>query len=248
MLIDLNSDLGEGVGDDESMLDIVTSANIACGFHAGDPRSVLATVRSAQERDVAIGAHVSYDDLAGFGRVDMDVESAELVADVVYQIGALQALAKTVGARVTYLKPHGALYNRIVHDERQARDVVTAVRSADPSLIVLGLPGSQFLRIADAAGLATASEAFADRAYTPQGTLVSRRESGAVLHDPKIVAERMLRLVEDGVITAIDGTDVAISAHSFCVHGDSPGAEAMARAVRDELRAAGVDIASFAGV
>lgn len=248
MMIDLNSDLGEGVGDDESMLDIVTSANIACGFHAGDASSVLATVRSARARGVAIGAHVSYDDLAGFGRVDMDVESAKLIADVVYQIGALQALATSVGGRVTYLKPHGALYNRIVHDEQQARDVVTAVRSTDPSLVVLGLPGSQFLRIAEAAGLATAAEAFADRAYTPEGTLVSRRERGAVLHDPKVVAERMLRLVEHGVVTAIDGTDVAVSAHSLCVHGDSPGAQAMARSVRDELRAAGVDLASFAEV
>lgn len=245
VVIDLNSDLGEGIGDDASMLDIVTSANIACGFHAGEPHDVLATLQEARARGVAIGAHVSYDDPEGFGRVDMDVPSGELIADLVYQIGALQALAGVAGARVTYLKPHGALYNRIVHDERQARDVVTAVTEVDPSLVVLGLPGSSFLRAAEEAGLAIAAEAFADRAYTPQGTLVPRSASGSVLHDPRLVAERMLRLVDSGVIEAIDGTYVSVRADSLCVHGDSPGATAMARAVQVRLQEAGIEISSF---
>ena len=180
-IIDLNSDLGEGfgrwtLGDDAEMLGIVTSANIACGFHAGDPLVIRETVIGARDAGVAIGAHVGYRDLAGFGRRNMDVSSTELVADVIYQIGALQGIARAAGTTVTYVKPHGALYNTIVHDTRQAHDVVTAVREIDPSLALLGLPGSEVLRAADAAGLRCVTEAFADRAYTPGGTLVSRRE------------------------------------------------------------------------
>lgn len=249
--IDLNSDLGEGfgrwtLGDDVEMLSIVTSANVACGFHAGDPRAIMETVRGAKGAGVAIGAHVGYRDLAGFGRRSMDVPTAELVADVIYQIGALQGIARAVGTTVTYVKPHGALYNTIVHDARQARDVVTAISEIDDSLAVLGLPGSEVLRAADAAGLATVTEAFADRAYTPEGTLVSRREKGAVLHDPDEVAARMIRLVEDGTVTAIDGSVVAIRTESICVHGDTPGATIMARKVREAFGAAGITLAPFA--
>ncbi|TDT31375.1 LamB/YcsF family protein [Naumannella halotolerans] len=250
--IDLNSDIGEGfsrwsLGDDEAMLGIVSSANIACGFHAGDARTMRGTVRTAVDREVTIGAHVSYRDLAGFGRRNMDVESADLVPEVIYQIGALQGIAASLGAKVRYVKPHGALYNTIVHDERQATDVVTAISEIDDSLVLLGLAGSTVLRIAEERGLPTAAEAFADRAYTPEGALVSRREAGSVLHDATEVADRMLQLVESGTLTAIDGSTITLRADSICVHGDSPGAEAMARAVRDRLTVAGVGISSFIG-
>ncbi|OAB88697.1 hypothetical protein AWH69_02590 [Janibacter melonis] len=250
--IDLNSDLGESLGtwqlgDDAAMLDLVTSANVACGFHAGDSLTLRRTCEQAVERGVVIGAQVGYRDLVGFGRRFIDMDPAELAADVVYQIGALEMLAKVAGGRVAYVKPHGALYNAIVHHEEQAAAVVRAVVAVDPGLPVLGLPGSAFLRHAEEAGLTTVGEAFADRAYTPQGALVSRREAGAVLHDPDEVAARMVRLVTDGAITAIDGTDVAVRAGSICTHGDSPGAVAMARSVRAALTDAGVSIAPFAG-
>jgi 5-oxoprolinase (ATP-hydrolysing) subunit A len=250
--IDLNSDLGEGfgawtLGDDEAMLDLVSSANIACGFHAGDPRSLLRTCESAAARGVAIGAQVGYRDLPGFGRRFIDYAPADLVADLLYQLGALDGLARAAGARVRYVKPHGALYNAIVRHEEQAGAVVEAVRRHDPGLPVLGLPGSAFLRIAAAAGLSTVAEAFADRAYEPDATLRSRRQPGAVLHDPQQVADRMLRLVTTGEITAVDGTVLAVRASSLCVHGDSPGAVAMARAVRSAFETAGIRIAPFVG-
>jgi UPF0271 protein len=249
--IDLNSDLGEGfgrwtLGDDAEMLGIVTSANIACGFHAGDPLVIRTTVLGARDAGVAIGAHVGYRDLAGFGRRNLDVSSAELVSDVVYQIGALQGIARAAGTTVTYVKPHGALYNTIVHDARQAQDVVTAIREIDPTLAVLGLPDSEVLRAADSAGLRTVTEAFADRAYTPKGTLVSRREAGSVLHDAEEVAARMVQLATERTLTAIDGSTVQVTADSICVHGDSPGATEMARQVRLALTAAGIDLTAFA--
>ncbi|WEO77275.1 LamB/YcsF family protein [Cryobacterium sp. SO2] len=250
-IIDLNSDLGEGfgrwsLGDDAEMLGIVTSANIACGFHAGDPLVIRNTVIGARDAGVAIGAHVGYRDLAGFGRRNMDVSSAELVSDVIYQIGALQGIARAAGTTVTYVKPHGALYNTIVHDTRQAQDVVTAIREIDPTLALLGLPGSEVLRAADAAGLRSVTEAFADRAYTPAGTLVSRRKLGSVLHDAEDVAARMVQLATEGTLTAIDGSTIRVSAESVCVHGDSPGATEMARRVRQALTAAGIELAPFA--
>ncbi|GAB3295780.1 LamB/YcsF family protein [Pseudoclavibacter terrae] len=249
--IDLNSDLGEGfgrwtLGDDQEMLGIVTSANVACGFHAGDPRAIRSTVTGAADAGVAIGAHVGYRDLAGFGRRNIDVASDDLVADVIYQIGALQALAAAEGTSVSYVKPHGALYNTIVHDERQAADVVEAVRLVDPTLVLLGMPGSAVLRLATEAGIPTAIEAFADRAYTPQGTLVSRREPGAVLHDVDEVAKRMVRLATDGLLEAIDGSMLELRADSICVHGDSPGATDMAKQVRLALTEAGVELRPFA--
>ena len=250
MNIDLNSDLGESLGawrmgDDAAMLSLVSSANVACGFHAGDPAGILRTLRQARERGVVIGAHVAYRDLVGFGRRNMDVESADLRADVIYQIGALQGLAKVAGTRVRYVKPHGALYNTIAHDERQARDVIAAIREIDASLVLVALAGSPLLGWARDAGLRAVAEAFADRAYTPKGTLVSRREPGAVLHDAEEVAARMLRLASEGVVTAIDGSTVRIEAESVCVHGDSPGAVEMARRVRALLEQSGVAIRSF---
>ncbi|KFI25727.1 LamB/YcsF family protein [Paenirhodobacter enshiensis] len=248
--IDLNSDLGEGygawtMGDDEAMLGIVSSANVACGFHAGDPKSILATLREAAARGVAIGAHVSYPDRVGFGRRPMDVTAAELTADVIYQIGALQGLCRAAGTRVSYVKPHGALYNTIASDARQGAAVIEAIREIDPALILMGLAGAPILTQASEAGLATVAEAFGDRAYTPQGTLVSRREPGAVLHDPEAVARRMLRLATEGTIEAIDGSSLKLHADSICVHGDSAGAVAMASGIRDILVENGVEILSF---
>ncbi|PQZ61890.1 hypothetical protein CQ050_23175 [Achromobacter sp. MYb9] len=249
--IDLNSDLGESLGawtmgDDAAMLRLVSSANVACGFHAGDPAGILATLKGAAANGVAVGAHVSYPDLTGFGRRNMDVASADLVADVIYQIGALKGLAAAAGTQVSYVKPHGALYNTIAHDARQANDVITAMLAVDPSLALVGLAGSPLLALARERGLRVVAEAFADRAYTPQGTLVSRREKGAVLNDPEVVAQRMLRLVEDGLVEAIDGSLTRVEADSICVHGDSPGAVGMAREVRRRLEQAGVTIRSFA--
>ena len=250
MKIDLNSDLGESLGtwrmgDDAAMLDIVSSANVACGFHAGDPAGVLRTLREAQARGVMVGAHVAYRDLLGFGRRNMDVESADLIADVIYQIGALKGLAAAAGTSVRYVKPHGALYNTIAHDARQARDVITAIREVDASLVLVALAGSPLLGWAQNQGLRVLAEAFADRAYTPAGALVSRRDPGAVLHDPTLIAERMLHLVSDGVVEAIDGSLIRLQADSICVHGDSPGAVAIARHLRDRFEQAGVTVAAF---
>ncbi|MDR1710434.1 MAG: LamB/YcsF family protein [Propionibacteriaceae bacterium] len=248
--IDLNSDIGESfgawrMGDDGAMVEVVSSANVACGFHAGDPRGILATVKAAVAHGVAIGAHVGYRDLAGFGRRDMDVASADLIPETIYQIGALQGLAAAAGGRVTYVKPHGALYNFVIHDERQAGDLVAAIKQVDPSLALLTLPGSVAGQLAEAAGLRVAREAFADRGYTPEGTLLSRKLPGAVINDPDAVAERVLRLVTSGEIEAVDGSTVKLDADSVCVHGDTPGAVALAKAVRARLEAAGVEIAGF---
>ncbi|MGI2034504.1 LamB/YcsF family protein [Rhizobium panacihumi] len=252
MNIDINSDLGESfgawkMGDDSAMLDIVSSANVACGFHAGDPAGILKTVRAAAERGVAIGAHVGYRDLAGFGRRNMDPTSEELIGDVIYQIGALQGLAKAAGTRVTYVKPHGALYNTIAIDKRQAKDVIDAILSIDPSLVLMALAGSQLVEQARAAGLTVVAEAFADRAYTPEGNLVSRREKGSVLHDPDLIAARMVRMVKEGVIEAIDGTLTKVDAQSICVHGDSEGAVAMAKRLREKFEQSGLAIRAFTG-
>ena len=250
--IDINSYLGESfgawsMGDDDAMLDIVTSANVACGFHAGDPAGILRTLKAAAARQVSIGAHVSYPDKVGFGRRNMDVASDELTADVIYQIGALQGLAQAAGTRVSYVKPHGALYNTIAHDRRQALAVIAAIRAVDSRLVLVALAGSSLIELAREQGLTCIAEAFADRAYTPEGTLVSRREPGAVLHDPQLIAQRMLRLVEDGTLEAIDGSITRIRADSICVHGDSPAAVAMARELRRVLEQANMRLQAFAG-
>jgi UPF0271 protein len=248
--IDLNADLGEGfgvwrLGDDDAMLGIVTSANVACGFHAGDPAGLLRVCRLAAERGVRIGAQVSYRDLAGFGRRFIDVAAEDLVADVVYQIGALQAIAHASGSAVSYVKPHGALYNTMVTNREQAVAVAEAIRLVDATLPVLGMAGSAFFDEATRLGLRTVAEAFADRAYRPDGQLVSRREPGAVLHDPAAIADRVVTMVASGQVAAIDGTQIAIGVESVCVHGDSPGAVQIAAAVRDRLQAAGTDIRAF---
>lgn len=250
-VIDLNSDLGENtvgniVSDDAAMLEIVTSANVSCGVHAGTADGIQDTLAGAVARGVVIGAHPSYDDRENFGRTPMEPSSSVLQAQVEQQLGLLSDLAASVGARVAYVKPHGALYNTIARDERQAAAVVAAIRAVDPALVLLGLAGGVALDVASRAGLAVASEAFADRAYLSDGVLVPRTRDDAVLHDAQAVAERMLRFAETGLIRAIDGTDVRVDAQSICVHGDSPGAVSMASAVRRMLSDAGVEIAPFA--
>lgn len=248
--IDLNADLGEGfgvwrLGDDDAMLRIVTSANVACGFHAGDPAGLFRVCRSAAERGVRIGAQVSYRDLAGFGRRFIDVAADDLLADVVYQIGALQAIAQAAGSAVSYVKPHGALYNTIMTNREQGAAVAAAIHLVDATLPVLGLAGSTFFDEAARLGLRTVAEAFADRAYRPDGQLVSRREPGAVLHDPAAIAQRVVTMVTTGQVTAVDGTQLAVIVESVCVHGDSPGAVQIAAAVRDQLNTADIDIRAF---
>ncbi|GAA2275899.1 5-oxoprolinase subunit PxpA [Streptomyces hawaiiensis] len=249
--IDLNADLGEGFGrwrltDDEQLLSVVTSANVACGFHAGDAVTMRRVCELAAERGVRIGAQVSYRDLAGFGRRAMDVPPAELAAEVAYQIGALEVFARAAGARVAYVKPHGALYNRVVHDEEQAAAVVDGVLLADAALPVLGLPGSRLLTLAGKAGLPVVTEAFADRAYTDAGTLVPRTLEGAVVTDPDAVVERSLALARSGEVVSRSGTRIEVRARSLCLHGDTPGAVELARRVRERLETSGVRVEAFA--
>lgn len=251
-VVDLNSDLGEsfalrGFEEDSRMLAVVSSANVACGFHAGDPLTIRHTVAVAVARGVAVGAHVGYRDLDGFGRRDLDVPSHELRADLLYQLGALRALVDAEGGHLAYVKPHGALYHAAARDERVARDVASAVAELDPGLVVLGQPGTTGLAVAADLGLPVATEAFADRAYAPDGTLVPRGVPGAVLHDAEVVARRVLRLATEGVVEAVDGSVVAVEADSVCVHGDTPGAAAMAERVRAVLDEAGVTVRAFAG-
>ncbi|MCX4573653.1 LamB/YcsF family protein [Streptomyces sp. NBC_01571] len=248
--IDLNADLGEGFGrwrltDDEQLLSVVTSANVACGFHAGDAVTMRRVCELAAERGVRIGAQVSYRDLAGFGRRAMDVPPDELTAEVAYQIGALEVFARAAGARVAYVKPHGALYNRVVHDEEQAAAVVDGVLLADAGLPVLGLPSSRFLKLAERAGLPTVTEAFADRAYTPEGTLVPRTREGGVITDTEEVVERSLGLARFGTVTSHTGERVPVRARSLCLHGDTPGAVELARRVRARLESSGVHVEAF---
>ncbi|MCJ1681024.1 LamB/YcsF family protein [Streptomyces sp. APSN-46.1] len=264
-VIDLNADLGEGFGrwtltDDEALLSVVTSANVACGFHAGDPSIMRRVCGLAAERGVRIGAQVSYRDLAGFGRRSMDVPPDELADEVAYQIGALEVFARAAGSKVSYVKPHGALYNRTVHDAGQAAAVVAGVRLAAGAegakgakgakgaagLPVLGLPGSLLLVAAAEAGLTAVPEAFADRAYTAAGTLVPRGEPGAVLHDPDVVVARAVRMAAEGSVVSADGLPVPVAARSLCLHGDTPGAAGLALRVRGALRAAGVRVEAFA--
>lgn len=246
--IDLNADLGEGfgvwrLGDDDALLGIVSSANVACGFHAGDPTTMRRVCSRAVAGGVAIGAQVSYRDLAGFGRRFLDVEPAELADDLLYQLAALDGIARSTGGQVSYVKPHGALYNAAVTHEGHAGAVVDAVLAYDRRLPVLGLPGSALLRAAESAGMRPVPEGFADRGYTAAGTLVPRTQPGAVLHDPAVVARRAVRLAAEGVVEAVDGTTVLMPVESICVHGDTPDAVALAGAVRSALEAAGLTLA-----
>jgi UPF0271 protein len=249
--IDLNSDLGEGfghwsLGDDDALLGIVTSANVACGYHASDASIMRRVCERAVEHGVAIGAQVGYRDLPGFGRRFIDIEPEALTQDVIYQVGALEAFARVAGSKVRYVKPHGALYNAIVHHEEQAAAVVRAVADYDPTLPVLGLPGSAWLRLAEEEGLTVVPEAFADRAYTPEATLVSRRVPGAVLEDADEIARRCVAMATGEPITDVEGGSLTVTAGSICVHGDTAGAVRIAGAVKDALTEAGVTVAPFA--
>lgn len=248
-VIDLNADLGEGFGrwrltDDEALLSVVTSANVACGFHAGDPATMRRVCALAAEKGVRIGAQVSYRDLAGFGRRAMDVPPDELAAEVAYQIGALDVFARAAGTSVTYVKPHGALYNRAVHDAEQAAAIVAGVRLAG-ELPVLGLPGSELLAEAGRQGLRPVAEAFADRAYTAAGTLVPRREPGAVIEAAHTVVSRSVTIAREKRVTALTGEAVTVDARSLCVHGDTPDAARLAARVRQSLEMAGLRVKAF---
>lgn len=249
-LIDLNADMGEAFGryrlDEDALLDVVTSASVACGFHAGDPTVMRATVAAAAARGVAIGAHPSYPDLVGFGRRELAASPAEIEADVVYQIGALQGVCAAAGTQLRYVKAHGALYNRAARDGGAADAIARAIRGVDPSLVLLALAGSEMERAAQRGGIAVAREAFVDRAYQADGTLVPRGTAGATLTDPVQVAERALRMVMDGTVEAADGSIVTLHPDSLCTHGDGPQALALVRAVRARLEGAGIRVAPFA--
>lgn len=250
--VDLNADVGESygawtMGDDAALLEVVSSANLACGFHGGDPMVMAATARAAAARGVVVGAHVSYPDRVGFGRRAMDLSPEELAGDVLYQVGALDALARAAGTRVRYVKAHGALYHRVAVDPAQAAALVKAMVTYDPSLVLLTLPGSAALDLAREHGIRAVAEAFADRAYLPDASLVPRGQAGAVLTDPAAAVRQAVRLATEAKVVAVDGSVVAVTARSLCLHGDTPGAAALARAVRAGLDAAGVAVASFVG-
>ncbi len=250
MYVDLNSDLGESfgswkMGNDEQILPVVSSANIACGFHAGDPLGILKTLQQAVKLDVTIGAHVSYPDLVGFGRRNMDLSQDDLIADVLYQISALDGLAKVAGSKVQYVKPHGALYNTIAKDPVQAEAVIEAIKMYNPALVLVALAGSNLVAQARQAGLKVVSEAFADRAYNRDGSLVSRRLEGAVLHDAEFVAKRVVAMLKNGGVESIDGVFTPIQADTICLHGDTAGALEMSAAIKAELLKNDIQVRSF---
>jgi UPF0271 protein len=243
--IDFNCDMGESfgmykLGFDEEVIKYITSANIACGFHAGDPMWMRRTVRLAEEHGVAIGAHPSFPDLVGFGRRNMAVDPEEARTDVIYQVGALQAF--TSAKRLQHVKPHGAMYNQAVNDKTLARAICEAMLEVDPNMVLVALAGSPWVTLAQEMGLRVAREIFADRALNADGTLVSRAKPGAVLHNVEEVVERSLRMVTEGVATAITGEEIEVQADSLCLHGDTPGAVDMAKVLKRELEASGVQV------
>jgi UPF0271 protein len=247
MRVDLNSDVGESfgaytIGDDASVLASVTSANVACGFHAGDPGVMRLTVEVARRSGVAVGAHPGFPDLVGFGRRELHASPRDVEDFVTYQIGALAAIAAAQGVRLQHVKPHGALFNMAVRDAALADAIARATAAVDRSLILFGLPRSELVRAGARAGLRTASEAFADRAYEPDGTLVPRSRSGAVVHDPSAVEARVVQMATERTVTAIDGSRVALEVDTICVHGDTRGAGDLAARIRRALQAAGVDV------
>ncbi len=249
--MDLNADLGESfgswtMGDDAAMFPLITSASVACGLHAGDPVTMLDTCRAAFELDVRVGAQVGYPDLAGFGLRSMDMTFDDLFGAVLYQLGALDGVAHAVGASVDYIKAHGALYERTVHDAEQASAVVNAIQAYDPGLPILGQQGSALLAMAAEAGHPVFHEAFPDRAYLPDGTPAPRSQEGALLHDAGEVAARAVRLATKGEVEAVDGTVIRLQPHSLCLSGGAPGAVETAAAVRKALEEAGVELEPFA--
>ena len=250
MHIDLNSDLGEGygpwsMGDDAGMLDIVTSANIACGGHAGDPEVMFQTLQLAVTRGVTVGAHPGYNDRAGFGRRVIPMSPDEIARMVLAQVGALQALARLAGTRALYVKPHGALANHLAADRTVSDILITALTQAAPDLAILAISGTALELAARAAGHPVYSEIFADRGYQPNGQLVPRSQPGAMIHDPQAAADRLAQFLQTGLMPVVSGPPIRLQAHSICVHGDSPGAVAMARHLRARLESEGVTLAPF---
>ena len=250
MHIDLNCDMGESygryiLGDDIALLDVITSANIACGFHAGDPVVMASTVQQAVKKGVAIGAHPGYPDLQGFGRRAMALSPSDLSAVILYQISALAGFAQVEGTRLTHVKPHGALYNTAIRDKDTAEAIVRAVQSFDPSLVVVTLPGSILYLTAVEQNLRVAAEGFADRAYQADGSLLPRGQSGAVIHEPDLIAKRAVRMVTQQSIRSITGEDIEIRIDTLCVHGDTPGATEIALSVREAMQVVGVTLTPF---
>jgi 5-oxoprolinase (ATP-hydrolysing) subunit A len=248
--VDLNADVGESVGpwpmgDDGRLIPLVTSVNVACGAHAGDPLTIDRTVRAAAAHGVAVGAHPGYPDLVGFGRRDLDMAPDELEASLVYQVGAVAAFARAAGTTLRHVKPHGALYNLAARDASVAATIARAVARVSGDLVLVGLAGSELLSAASDAGLTPAAEAFADRAYEADGTLRSRRQPGALLESPDLAAAQALSIVRDGCVTSHDGQVVAVRADTICIHGDTPGAAEFAAAIRAALAGAGVTIAAL---
>ena len=248
--IDLNSDLGEGfgpwaMGDDPTMLSLVTSANIACGGHASDPETMFETLTLAKENDVIVGAHPGYNDREGFGRRVIPMSPDEIGRMVVAQIGSLQAMAKLAGTQVSYVKAHGALANLAARDADVAKAMVQAIKHLDDNLTILAISGTQVEHAASAASMRVYSEIFADRGYLSSGQLVPRGQAGAMIHDPNEAANRLLQMLETGLMPVIDGDPIPLTAHSICVHGDSASAVAMAQEIRSELNNAGISIRSF---
>ncbi|MGE5675616.1 MAG: LamB/YcsF family protein [Mycobacterium leprae] len=247
MWVDLNCDMGESFGAyalglDEQVMPLISSANVACGFHAGDPQVIARSVALAVKHGVAIGAHVSFPDLVGFGRRELKASPAEVENDTLYQMGALAAFCQAAGARLAHVKPHGALYNMAQRDAELAGAIVRAMVAFDRNLVLFAQPGSAMAQVAAAAGVKVANEVFADRAYASDGSLASRKLPGAVIHDPEQVARRALAMVQEGAVTAIDGTRIPLQADTVCVHGDTPGAVDLIRRIRNELSAAGVAV------
>ncbi|EYS86501.1 hypothetical protein CF68_05470 [Cupriavidus sp. SK-4] len=242
MQIDLNADLGEGCDNDEALLALISSANIACGWHAGDAATMVRTVKWALERGVAIGAHPSYPDRENFGRTEMQRDPEHVYADVLYQIGALDAIVRAQGGELHHVKPHGALYNQAVRDPALARAIVRAVRDFDAGLVFFGLAGSQMIDIAKEAGLRVKQEVFADRGYNPDGTLVKRGTPGALHEDEEVALNQTLTMVREKRVRAIDGTWVPIQAETVCLHGDGAHALAFARRIRERLGAEGIAV------
>jgi UPF0271 protein len=240
--VDLNADLGEGATTERSLLRLVSSANIACGFHAGNPGSMALSIRAAWERGVAVGAHPSLADRENFGRKELPVTPDEVFTLVVYQVGAFQAVASSLGVKPNHVKPHGALYNMSARDPELAEAVARAIAAVDRSLILFAPGKSALERAGESSGLRMAREVFADRNYRPDGSLVPRTEPNAILHDAGEAAARILRMLSDGVVRAVDGRDIAIEGDTICVHGDTPEAVAFANELRQKLAGAGIEI------
>ncbi|EFC91223.1 LamB/YcsF family protein [Dethiosulfovibrio peptidovorans DSM 11002] len=248
--IDLNSDLGESfgaytMGKDGQVLESVSSANVACGFHAGDPSVMVETVKMASSRGVAIGAHPGYPDLVGFGRRNLKCTPDQVYADCLYQIGALSAACRATGTSLQHVKPHGAMYNTAAKDLEMARAIAGAVKDGGDNLILMGLSGSLFQKAAEETGVPFASEAFADRAYMADGTLVPRSMEGAVIHDSDEAASRVVRMIKEGIVTTLSGEDIELRPQSICLHGDTAEAVEMSRELRNTLEAEGIEIANL---